>query len=75
MPLSPLEIAHLPCLKILWSNRILTSNLSMEIPQPTLSEMHSKQPIRKLEKLGINSITRLIVYDDLSIKKSRVTLR
>ena len=46
------EIAHLPCFKILWITPILTSKLVHE--NPTLSEIYLKQPLHRLGKLRVN---------------------
>ena len=48
----PLEIALLSCFKILWTNLILTSKLVHE--NPTLSEIHLKQPLQRLGKLRVS---------------------
>ena len=48
------KIVHLPCFKILQLNPVLMSILSMKIPEPTLSEMHSKQPSHSIGKLRVN---------------------
>lgn len=51
MPNFYLKITRVPCSKNLQIYPILTSKLVIKISQPTLSEMHSRQPFYSLGKL------------------------